>query len=129
MAMPRGRQLRPAAERQGNAAKQRGHGGHHDGTEAQKAGLVDGFFRRLALLTLGFQGKVDHHDRVLLHNTDQQDDADQRDDAEVCTGQLQSEQRAHAGRWQRGQDGDGVDVAFVQHAQDDVHGDQRGQDE
>jgi hypothetical protein len=27
-------------------------------------------------------GEVDHHDRILLHDADEQDDADQRHDAE-----------------------------------------------
>ena len=37
--------------------------------------------------------------------------------------------RADAGRGQRGEDGDGVDVAFVEHAQHDVDGDERGEDQ
>jgi hypothetical protein len=41
----------------------------------------------------------------------------------------QRQQRADGGRRQRGQDGDRVDVALVQHAQHDVHGDHRRQDE
>ncbi len=37
--------------------------------------------------SFGRERKIDHHDRVLLHDTDQQDDADQRDDAQiVCLG-------------------------------------------
>ena len=41
----------------------------------------------------------------------------------------QRQQRAHAGRGQRGEDGERVDVALVQHAEDDVHRDQRRGDQ
>ena len=37
----------------------------------------------LCLLALGLQREVDHHDGVLLHNSDQKNDADQRDDIQV----------------------------------------------
>ena len=36
----------------------------------------DGAF---ALVALGLDGEVDHHDRVLLNDADQQDDTDDRD--------------------------------------------------
>ena len=83
----------------------------------------------LPSLALGLEREVDHHDGVLLHDADEQDDADQRDDAEVRARDEQREQRADAGRRQRGDDGDGVDVALVEHAEHDVDGDQRGEDE
>ncbi len=44
-----------------------------------------------------------------------------RDDAEIVAGEHQREQRADAGRRQRRQDRDRVDVALVEHAQHDVH--------
>ena len=49
--------------------------------------------------------------------------------AEVVAGQHQREQRADAGRRQRRQDRDRVDVALVEHAEHDVHGDDRGEDQ
>ena len=67
----------------GEAPQQSRHRRHHDRPETQQAGLVDRLLRAFAFLPLGLQGKVDHHDRVLLHNADQQDDADQRDNAEL----------------------------------------------
>ena len=36
-----------------------------------------------ALLALGLEREVDHHDGVLLHDADQQHDADDADDVEV----------------------------------------------
>ena len=118
-----------AAEHQRQRAEQRGHRRHHDRPEAQQARLVDRVARRLAFLALGVEREVDHHDRVLLDDADQQDDADDRDDAEVVAGDDQREQRADAGRRQRRQDRDRVDVALVQHAEHDVHRDDRGEDQ
>ena len=37
----------------------------------------------LPLLAFGFEGEVDNHDAVLLHNADEQDDADDGDDAQI----------------------------------------------
>ncbi len=119
----------PDAEGQRNAAEQRRHGGHHDGTEAQQAGFVDGVGGVLAVLALGLQREVHHHDAVLLHDADEQDDADDGDDAQILTEQHQRQQRAHAGRGQRGKNGDGMDKAFVEHAEHDVDRDQRGEDQ
>ena len=74
----------------GRPPEQRGHGGHHDGAEAQQAGLVNRVERRFAFLALGFERKVDHHDGVFLDDADQQDDADQGDDAEFRAAQQQA---------------------------------------
>ena len=90
MVMPSGRRNSdpvPRAQRQRQAAEQRGHGGHHDRTEAQQTRLIDGLLGRLAFLALRLQREVDHHDGVLLHDADQQDDSDQRDDVEIVAGQ------------------------------------------
>ena len=94
------------ADRQRNAAQQRGHGGHHDGTETQQAGLVDRLGRILAVLALGLQREVHDQNSVLLHDADEQDDADDGDDAQILAEKHQRQQRAHAGRRQRGKNGD-----------------------
>src|SRR6185437_9607361 len=60
---------------------------------------------------------------------DQQNDADQRDDAELGLEQQQREQRADAGRRQRGQDRDRMHVAFIKDAQHDIDGQQGRQDQ
>ena len=57
-------------------------GGHHDRTEAQKASLLD----RLAGIKpppLRRKREVDHHDRVLFDDADEQQHADRRDDGEL----------------------------------------------
>jgi hypothetical protein len=117
------------SERQRQAAEERRHGGHHDGPEAQEACLVDRLFGRLALLAFGLEGKVDHHNRVLFDDADQEDDADQRDYVEIVPCDQQGQDGTHTRRRERGEDRDGVDVAFVQDAEDDVDGDQRGEDQ
>ena len=45
----------------------------------------------------GFEGEVDNHDAVFLHDTDQQDDANDGDDVERLAEEAQGEQRADAG--------------------------------
>ena len=54
------------AEGQRQGAEKRRHGSHHDGTETQQAGLVDGVERRLPFLAFGLESEVDHHDGVFL---------------------------------------------------------------
>jgi hypothetical protein len=78
---------------------------------------------------LHLQREVDHHDGVLLHDADQQDDADQPDDIQLHVEEQQRQQRAGAGRRQRGENRDGMDVALIEHAQHDVDREQRGQNE
>ncbi len=50
----------------------------------------------LPLVRSACEREVDHHDRVLLDDADQQDDADHRDDAQLVVEQHQREQRADA---------------------------------
>src|ERR1700757_4363358 len=115
---------RAGSEGKGQAAQQGRHGRHHDWTKTQERGLVDGFFGRLAFLTFCFQGEVDHHDGVLLHDADEQDDAYQGDDIEVVAGQDERQDCAHTGGRQRRENCDGMDVALVEDTQHDVDGHQ-----
>src|ERR1019366_10820362 len=64
--------------------------------------------------------EIDHHDRVLLDDSDQQKDADQRDQAELQAEHHEGEDRAHAGRGQRRQDGERVGVALIEDSEDQV---------
>ena len=82
-----------------------------------------------AARALGLDGEVHHHDGVLLHDAHQQHDADQRHQRQVGAAQHQRQQRADAGRGQRGQDRDRVDQAFVEHAEHDVDHHDRRQDQ
>src|SRR2546427_3104616 len=85
-----------ATYRQRQSPKQRRHGRHHDGPEAQQAGLINGFVGRQMFASFGFQSEIYHHNSVLLHDTDQQNDSDQRDYAQIQMKELQGEDRAYA---------------------------------
>ena len=113
----------------GRAPKQRGHGGHHDRTEAQQTGLINRLLGRQAFLALSGKREVDHHYSVLLHDPDQQDDADQRHQIQILMEQHHRQQCANAGGRQRRKDGDGMNIAFVQHAKHDVDRDNCGEDQ
>ena len=86
-------------------------------------------FRRQVFLAFGGDRKVDHHDAVLLDDADQEDDADQGDQAEIKSKRHQDRERADARRRQRREDGQRMDVAFVENAQDQIHHNQRRQDQ
>jgi len=60
--------------------------------------LIDRIERLFVLVPLCFQGKVDHHDRVLLHYADEQNDSAQGDDAELTVSDQQGENRPDTGR-------------------------------
>ena len=99
------------------------------GRNRNRAGFVDRLDSRLAFLPFGVQRKVDHHDRVFLDDADQENDADQRNDAEFRPAEQQREQRADAGGGERRENRQGVDVTFIQHAEHDVDGHERGQNQ
>src|ERR1700734_2684604 len=117
---------RSPAQSQRQPTQQSGHGGHHDGTEAQNTGFVDGISRLLALRAFHLQGHINHHDGVLFYQPDQKDDADCPNHVEFVVSQKQRQQRAHARRRNRGENRDGVNVALIEHAQHDVHGNYGG---
>jgi len=104
---------------QRHSPQQCGHGRHHDRAKAQQRRLVDRVLGTLPLPFL-FQREVDHHDGILFHNANEQDDADQRHDIQVHSEQEQGEQGPGARRGQRGEDRDGMNVTFIEDTQDDV---------
>src|SRR5271157_2679293 len=113
------------AEGERQTGQQRSHGGHHDGTESQEAGFINGVFRLLAFFALRLQSEVNHHNSVFLDDTDQQDDTDESDDGEFLVEKQQGQNGAHPGRGQRGQNCEGVNVTFVENAKDDINRDER----
>ncbi len=78
---------------------------------------------------LGLEGEVDDHDRVLLDDADQQNNADHAQHRQVLPAHDQRQQRAKTGGRQGRDDGQRVNRAFVQHAEHDVHGDDRRQNQ
>ena len=51
--------------------------GHEDRAETLEASVEDRSFGRPSTVALALEGKIHEHDAVLLHNTDQQDNADE----------------------------------------------------
>ena len=54
--------------------------------------------RTLAIAAFRSQREVDHQDGILLHDADQQNNPDQRDDAQIRVREHQCEYGADAGR-------------------------------
>ncbi len=108
----------PGRDRQ--RAEQRRHRRHHDRAEPDEAAFVDRFGRRHAELALGVEREVDLHDRVLLDDPDQHDQADKGIDIQLVAESPERDERAQARRRQTRKNRDRVDVALVQRAQDDV---------
>jgi hypothetical protein len=79
--------------------------------------------------SLGFKGKVNHHDRVLFHDSDEQDDPDHRNDREFKAEELKGQQSAQSGAGQRGKNGNRMDQALVEHPENDIDSDQGGHNE
>ena len=73
--------------------------------------------------------EVDHHDRVLLDDADQQNDADEGDDRHLHVEHLERQQRADARRGQGRDDGDRMDVALVENAEHEIDRQQRRADQ
>src|SRR3981081_1939019 len=118
-----------SAKSKRESAEERGHGGHHNGTEAQQAGLVDGFDGGLAFHALCLHGKVDHQNGIFLDDADQQNDADHSDNAKVQLSESNCQDCADAGGRNRGENGDGVNEAFVQDAEHDIDGAESGDEQ
>ena len=85
------------AEGDGERAHDGGHGGHHDGAEADEARFEDGFFCALALDALCLQCEINHHDGVLFHDADEEQDADEAIHVDLVAVEFESEQCSEAG--------------------------------
>ena len=72
------------------------------------------------LMALPFEGDVDKHDAVLLHDADQQDNADYPNYIERAADQHEGEQRAETSRRQRRQNRQRMDRALIEHAKNDI---------
>ena len=92
MAIPRGDEARADAEAdcQRQGAEQCSESRHHNGAEANETSLVDGFLRFKMMGALNLEGKVNHHDGVLLDDSNKEDDADHCDNGELESAGLKS---------------------------------------
>ena len=112
-----------SAEAKGNrqGADQRGHAGHHDRAEADQTGFENGLLRGDIFRALPVEGEVDHHDGVFLDDADQHDDANKGVEAQIDLEHVKRDQRAERRRRQAGEDGQRVDEALVEDAENDVN--------
>jgi len=119
----------PSSHGQRDSAQQGRHGRHHDGGETARGTPVNASRGFIPCCRSASSAKSIIIMAFFLHDADQQDDADQRDHAQVDAANQEREDGPHAGRRQGREDRDRVDVAFVKHAQDDVHGHEGRQDQ
>src|SRR5689334_1435422 len=101
--------------------------GHQDRSKAQQTRLINRFLWRLSTFSLRLERKVDHHDGVFLHNADQKNDSNKRDDTKLHVEDEQRQNRAYTGRRQCRKNRYRVDVALIEHSQNDVNGNKSSQ--
>src|SRR5580704_9947896 len=83
----------------------------------------------LTLDALGFEGEIDHHDRVLLDDAYQENDADDSDDVEARSHYVERQQRSNACGPKGGNDRDRMGEALVEHPEHDIDRCNRGEDQ
>src|SRR4029077_32027 len=87
----------PDGERQ--RAEHRGHRCHHDRTEPNETRLINRFFRTESFVSLSVEREIDHHDRVLFHDADEQNNSDDRDEIQLVAGHQHSQESPKPGGW------------------------------
>src|SRR5260221_7623232 len=120
---------RAVAERERKRAEQRSHGGHEDRTETKQAGFVNGFNRREAFQRFRLNGEVDHKDGVFLDDADEEDYANVGDDGELGLEEHEREEGADARGRNCGEDGDWMNETFVQDSENDIDGENGGDEQ
>jgi hypothetical protein len=118
---------RPASLSSGAPAKcnrqrpdERSQRRHHDRSEANEARIEDRGGGGLSFATAFLDRHVDHHDAVLLDQSDEHDHTDERIDIQVASEQHQREQCTETRRWQARENRQRVNETLVQDAEDDV---------
>ena len=112
----------PVAQGKRKRTQQGGEGGHQDRPKTQKTSLGNGISGALSFMPLSLKCEVDHHDRVLLHDADEQQDPDAGDHIEFASKEDQCKYGSYASRRQGREDGERMDVALVQDAKSEVDG-------
>src|SRR4029079_7957930 len=106
-------------------AEHRGHRCHHDRPEPNETGLVNRFFGTESFVSLSVEREIDHHDRVLFHDADEQDNSDDRDEIQLIASYQHGQESPEASGWYCRKDREWVDQALVKHSQDDVNSQER----
>src|SRR5215469_10942173 len=99
------------------------------GAETQQASFVDSIEGRLDFFALGFERKINHHDGVFLDDADQQNQANEGDDTELHLEEQKRQDGSHTRGGKRGENGDGVNIALIEHTQHNIDSDERGKNQ
>ena len=83
--------------------------------------MIARFCGSLAFDPLGFNRKVDHHDRVFLHDSEQHDQAHERIKVQLFVEEHERKQRTENRRRQAGKNGNGMNEALVQNTEHDIN--------
>jgi len=97
------------------------HGCHHDQSEKNDVPLANRIHWRHAFSALGLQGEVDHHNRILLDDPDQHDDADKGIEVQVLAKDHQGDQCSEICGRQSGENRQRVNIALIEDAEHDVY--------
>src|SRR4030095_3532266 len=108
-------------------AHQRGKRSHDDGAKTFNAGLVNGGMPVITFIE-PVQRKIDNHDAIFLHDTHQEEEADDGIKGEGRTEEPEREQASDDGRKKRGKHCHGMHITFVQNSEDDIHDKKRTKD-
>ena len=116
-------------ERERKRTARRGERRHQDRPEAEHRRAADRHLGGHTLAVLTIDREVDHHDRVLRHDADEQNDPDQRDDVQLEVKAIERDERSDGGGRERGEDRQRMDEALVEHPEQQVDDDERREDQ
>src|SRR5579884_2471042 len=118
-----------AAEDQRERREKSGEGRHHDRTKSKQCRLPDRQSAVSAFLAHRVEREIDHHDRVLLHDPNQENDANDADDPKARSRGPQANECPNASRGKSRQDRHRMDKTFVKHSKHDVDNDYSREDQ
>ena len=81
------------------------------------------------MLALCLKRKVDHHDRVFLHDADQQYDPDQRHHTQFGAADQQSQNGSDTCRRERRKNRERMNVTLIENTENDIHRHNRRQNQ
>ena len=125
---PARRAIRAVTKRKRHRAHQGGQRGHDDRPKTFDARFVNGRAPIVAFVQ-PMKREVDNHDAVLLHDAHEEEQADDRIKRERGTENPKREQSAHDRGEERGEHRHRMDVALVENPENDIHDEQRREDE
>ena len=114
------------AHNQRHRAEHAGEVCHQNRSQAQQRGAVNALLRIEPFAALQLQREVDHHDGVLHHDTDQQEQPQHGDQTQTLAAELERQQRTQPGRRQGRENGQRMQRTLVEHTEHQIHRQQHG---